>query len=183
MRFSMLNRRHPSIYLDTSLDGGTLGPFWYTAFQSLMATTKPRIQVTLNENTYATIKRLAKLQGQSMSKVVGDVMESIHPPLMRTVALIDAANDAPDKVKTDLVRAAETLEKELSHAVGSSLAQMDLLIHGLDAPPQEHRKDGAPGASSDAPTGRQSRHDPPLVTRGSHRDYPPSKTSSKGPRA
>ena len=52
-----------------------------------MPTSKPRIAITLDPRVYATIERLAQLQGKSRGSVVADLVTSIHEPLMRTVAL------------------------------------------------------------------------------------------------
>lgn len=74
-----------------------------------------------------TVSRLAKLQGRSKSAVINDLLESVHPPLMRTVALLEAAQDAPQQVKAGLRQTVLDLERELVGNTGSGLAQMDWL--------------------------------------------------------
>lgn len=94
-----------------------------------MPTAKPRITITTSEPVYETISRMAKLQGTSKSKVVNDLLESVHPPLMRTIALLEAAQDAPKQVRDGLRDSADRLEMELTGDLGKSLSQLDWLIN------------------------------------------------------
>lgn len=96
-----------------------------------MATKKKRITINMDEELYRTISRLAELQGASRSFVCVDIMESIHQPLMRTVALLDAARQAPDKVKRDLRDTVSQLEGELQRSVGDGINQMEILLESL----------------------------------------------------
>ena len=92
-----------------------------------MPTSKPRIAITLDPRVYATIERLAQLQGKSRGSVVADLVTSIHEPLMRTVALLDAAAEAPEQVKAGLRGVIEGVESQLVGAAGGGLAQVDWL--------------------------------------------------------
>lgn len=113
-----------------------------------MATNKPRLSVTLPGNIYKTLSELSRLQGASMSSIIVDLLETVHPPLLRTVALLQAAHDAPQEVRDGLLSAFEGMEKELSEAAGIAERQLDLLDVSLGV---------AKGA------------DPHVVTRGSGR--------------
>jgi hypothetical protein len=44
-----------------------------------MATTKPRITVTLDEGVYETLKGLSELQGVSMSSIVSELLSTVDP--------------------------------------------------------------------------------------------------------
>ena len=92
-----------------------------------MATNKPRLSVTLPENIYRTLSELSRLQSASMSSIIVDLLETVHPPLLRTVALLQAAHDAPQEVRDGLLGAFEGMEKELSEAAGIAERQLDLL--------------------------------------------------------
>ena len=92
-----------------------------------MPTMKPRIAVTLEKHVYETVERLAQLQRKSRGKVVAELLEAIHEPLMRTVALLDAAAEAPEEVKRGLRNVIEGVESSLVGAAGGGLAQMDWL--------------------------------------------------------
>ena len=92
-----------------------------------MPTSKPRIAITLDPRVYATIERLAQLQRKSRGAVVAELVTSIHEPLMRTVALLDAAAEAPEQVKAGLRGVIEGVESQLVGAAGGGLAQLDWL--------------------------------------------------------
>ena len=78
-----------------------------------MPTSKPRIAITLEPRVYETVERLAQLQGKSRGSVVAELVSSIHEPLMRTVALLDAAMQAPEDVKRGLRGVVEGVESQL----------------------------------------------------------------------
>ncbi|MBK1736284.1 hypothetical protein CKO15_13645 [Halorhodospira abdelmalekii] len=116
-----------------------------------MATKKPRIALTLEPEVYRTIERFAELSGQPKSRVISELIEQIHEPLQRTVALLDAANSAPQQVRKGLQTTLEQMEREMVGNQGSAAAQIgwvtEKLIGGTE-----------PVSEAD---------DPPLVTRGS----------------
>ena len=93
-----------------------------------MPTERPRITITTTKPIYETVTRMAELTGASKSTVINDLLESVHPPLMRTIALLEAANEAPQQVKDGLAGTFEELERQLVGDLGKSLAQLDWLI-------------------------------------------------------
>ena len=93
-----------------------------------MPTVKPRVTVTLSESVYQTITRMSELTGESRPSIIAGLLDSVHPPLMRTVALIEAAVDAPQKVRDGLKDTVESMEKELLAVSESSVGQVDMLI-------------------------------------------------------
>lgn len=93
-----------------------------------MPTSKPRITITTSKPIYDTISRMAQLQGISKSQVINELLEAAHMPLMRTVALLEAAQDAPKQVRDGLRESVESLEMELYGNMGKSLAQLDWLV-------------------------------------------------------
>lgn len=93
-----------------------------------MPTIKPRIAVTLNPPVYETITRLAALQGRSKGSVVAELLEAVHPPLMRTVALLEAALEAPKAVHAGLLQTIQGLERDLNPQMVDALGQMDWLL-------------------------------------------------------
>uniref|UniRef100_UPI00287F8070 hypothetical protein n=1 Tax=Pseudomonas aeruginosa TaxID=287 RepID=UPI00287F8070 len=68
-----------------------------------MPTIKPRVQVTLEPSTHEVIERLAALQGCSRGAVIADLIDSVAPALGRTVALLEAAREAPAQVRQGLI--------------------------------------------------------------------------------
>lgn len=130
-----------------------------------MATTKPRIQVTVSCPVYETISRMAKLQGTSRSAIVSELLDTVHPPLMRTVALIEAAMEAPAQVKQGLRVTVEAIEAQLVATAGGGIAQMDWLLQGLTNGQETGGESG--GERREAPVST-----PVPVTRGSGQRKP-----------
>jgi hypothetical protein len=100
-----------------------------------MPTMKPRIAVTLDRRVFETIDRLAQLQGSSRGRVLADLVGAVHEPLMRTVALLDAAAGAPQEVRNGLAAAISSVEAQLVGASGGGLAQLDWLRGKLSEKP------------------------------------------------
>jgi hypothetical protein len=132
-----------------------------------MPSGKPTIAVRMKPHVFEVFKRLAELQGRSRGSVVADILESVYPPLMRTVALLEAARDAPAQVRGELKRLFESVEQEVVGAAGSSLAQMDMLIERLGERPETGRRT-VPGAAAKRTKKVQKGGSTPVpVTRGS----------------
>lgn len=146
-----------------------------------MPTKKPRVTLTLDPNVYQTITRLADLQGRTRSAVVGELLDGIHPPLMRTVALLEAAKEAPGQVRDGLRQTIEDMERELQESLGGTVAQVDWLTGQM-------RGEGSGGGEEkrSAPARRRLGPDwvpdPHVVTRGSHRGSSGGSTGRKAKR-
>jgi hypothetical protein len=136
-----------------------------------MATDKPRITITLNSHVYATLKRMSELGGQPMSTIISELLDSVHEPFMRTVALLDAAAQAPQQVKDGLRQSFDTIEREMYGAVGYTVAQMDWLTERLGQPPPGDAAAtalaGGAAAAGGGKSGVSRKSNPRLVTRGS----------------
>lgn len=119
-----------------------------------MPTIKPRVQVTLEPATHEVIERFAKLQNRTRGAVIAELLDSIAPPLARTVALLEAAQEAPKTVKDRLRSVADDLHGELVSLTGQAQDALGQL-HAIS--------EGSPDGST-----------PVSVTRGSGTDTPPS---------
>jgi hypothetical protein len=118
-----------------------------------MPTKKPRITITFPENLKSTIQRFADLQGVSFGAVVVDLLETVHDPLMRTLAILDAAREAPVEVRRGLRQVFDDVERDLVKSAGSGLAQMDWVLERV------RQETPAPARSNPRPsnTGVRSR--------------------------
>ena len=96
-----------------------------------MPTVKPRFAVTCEPETHEVIQRLADLQGRSRGAIVAELLDEIAPALSRTVALLEAAAAAPQKVKDGLRDIVEDVHNELLQVSGDSILQMDMLLSAL----------------------------------------------------
>lgn len=97
-----------------------------------MPTMKPRVQVTLEPQTHEVIERLAALQGRTRGSVIAELLDSIAPTLGRTVALLEAAADAPKHVKQGLRSVVHDLHQELVAVSGEAAAQLDMVLDRVD---------------------------------------------------
>lgn len=100
-----------------------------------MATNKPRITISLNPHVYATLKRMSELGGQPMSSIVTELLDTVHEPLMRTVAFLEAAASAPQQVKDGLRQSFEAVERDLYGTVGYTMGQIDWLTQQIGKSP------------------------------------------------
>lgn len=139
-----------------------------------MATLKPRVAVTLEPHRYDMLKRLASLQGVSMSHLLADLVETVAEPLERVVVVLEAAKRAPDQVKDGLRAAVLKSEAEVLPMATKALSQLDMFL--------------AEAAAAVGGDGRRSRAapssvaDPRPVTRGSTPPSPPPSPAVKKPR-
>lgn len=81
-----------------------------------MATNRPRITVTLTTDTYALLKDLSELSGNSMSFLISDLVGGIIPQLARTVEVMKAAKDAPEEIKQKIIEQYEQSEQKILEA-------------------------------------------------------------------
>jgi hypothetical protein len=93
-----------------------------------MATDKPRVAVTLEPHRYALLKRLAELQGVSMSFLIADLLETVAGPLERVAVILEAARRAPDEVKAGLKSATNRAEANFLPAAAAALSQLDIFL-------------------------------------------------------
>jgi len=81
-----------------------------------MATTRPRITVTLTDETHSLLKDLSSLSGKSMSFLISDLVEGIIPQLSRTVEVMRAAKEAPEGIKQKILEQYEQAEQKMLEA-------------------------------------------------------------------
>lgn len=130
-----------------------------------MPTLKPRVQVTLEPATHEVIDRFARLQNRTRGSIISELLDSIAPPLARTVALLEAAQEAPKGVKQGLRSVVDGLHDELVAVTGEADAafrHLDSIMGGQNG--------SSPRGSTPVP-----------VTRGSGTDTPPPRKRSKKP--
>jgi hypothetical protein len=132
-----------------------------------MATTKPRINVTLEPHRYAMFKRLAALQGVSMSSLIGELLEAVAEPMERVCVVLEAAAKAPGDLKAGLRSAVDRAEATLMPAALKAIDQFDMFM-GDVGDVIEAAGGPAGGCVSGPLSGPPAADlDPRLVTRGS----------------
>jgi len=140
-----------------------------------MATSKPRITVTLEPRTYDVVSRLARANGQSMSKVITDFLLVAEGQMQRAVVILEAAAGASDQarqgVRRTLERAESALVPALLQAIEQQQLELDELSHESGLDPAEIREHLADARLADSGRGRVAGANrapsPPVpVTRG-----------------
>jgi hypothetical protein len=119
-----------------------------------MATAKPRVSVTLDPDLHAALRELAALNGESLSAVIGGLLEALAPTVLRVVEagrqFQALSNDMQDQVRKTFTEA----EAEISPALSDLQTQAFAALAALESGPH-------------------AKQDPRPVTRGSR---PPLKS-------
>lgn len=93
-----------------------------------MPAVNPRITITLKPQTHAALQRMSALAGNSMSSIVGELLEQSQPVFDRMVRLLEAAAKIKDSAQGEKDRIAKSLEDaqaNLERQLGLSLEWMD----------------------------------------------------------
>ena len=99
-----------------------------------LATSKPRITITLSDQQHAVLSALAKLQKVSMSSIIVDLVDTTLPVLQRLSEVLQNASTAPQSVLDEIKRSAEQAESDLSSAGSSVMEQLDFLVAASSGP-------------------------------------------------
>jgi hypothetical protein len=156
-----------------------------------MATTKPRITITLEPHRHELLRRLAEYQGVSMSAIVADLVESVSPVLERVCVAIESARKAQEGVRENLVRVAEESERALMPHLEAAIGQLDIFLGQCEQAGQQAeeeavavaavrgaRKRPRAGVAATADDGQDPR---PVIT-GVRSGDKPRKVADKTPR-
>lgn len=96
-----------------------------------MATDKPRITITLEPDQHDVLRRLAGLQGGSMSRIVSELLAEVTPVLERVCESLELAKRAQAGVRANLRRVAEEAEEDLRPLAEIARNQFDLFAAEL----------------------------------------------------
>lgn len=95
-----------------------------------MATQKPRITVTLEQDVYDTIRGLSDAQGCTMSGLISEFLSMVNPVQQRVLQAVKKAQSLNAESKADMVASLEVSEAQLTEMLGPLLALMDQLAEG-----------------------------------------------------
>lgn len=141
-----------------------------------MATTKPRITITLTERQHELLRSISDSSGQSMSTLVCELIETAEPVYERMAAtfqrLKQQHNQQRERIKSDL----DDMQKTLEPIAAGLLDQLDMFLGNLGQAEGGERGDGVP-----APASPSARPKPPPTNRGV--TPPPPIPSKSKPRA
>ena len=77
-----------------------------------MATEKPRITITLEPEQHAVLRRLAELQGGSMSRIVSEFLGEVTPILSQVADALELAQRASSDARASTRRCASCTPRE-----------------------------------------------------------------------
>jgi len=102
-----------------------------------MATTKPRITVTLDPAVHETLKGLAELQGVSMSSIVSDLLLTVEPVQRRVLNTLRHAFILQGNARTDFADQLERAQEKVASLALPLLESLDSLS-GSSLPPHSN---------------------------------------------
>lgn len=148
-----------------------------------MATSKPRITVTLGQDVYDTIKGLSEAQGCTMSGLISEFLSMVNPVQQRVLRAVKKAQALDVESKAGMVASLEASEAQLTEMLGPLLALMDQVAEGQ--PP--HSNTGVTHSNPPAATDKENPSNPALARvlaeKRSHKNpktQKPKKTAVRG---
>lgn len=103
-----------------------------------MATTKPRVTVTLDPMVYQTYELFAKAQDRRVSSVLAEMLTEVEPQIRSTIALLLAAKAAPKEVIANISEVFEEFGRALDDAAGGAQKELDFALRGRGHPPSSN---------------------------------------------
>jgi len=126
-----------------------------------MATTKPRITVTLTKRQHEVLKVISDCGGQPMSAFISEMLEMSLPTLERMAATFQKIKRAQDGQRAQIVEALDEAQSVLEPIALGVVGQFDLFLGKVETAA------GVPGDTARAGADGERRTDPaPLTNRG-----------------
>lgn len=97
-----------------------------------MATTKPRITVTLTERQHEVLKTISDCGGQSMSSLLGELIEVSLPTFERMANTFKKLQQAQHKERARMVEAMDEAQAALEPIAQAAVDQFDLFCGRID---------------------------------------------------
>lgn len=163
---------------------------WCVALKGApLATTKPRITVTLDPHAYEVVSRLSKANGESMSAIVTGLVDLAVPSFERVVVMMERAASASEEVKAGMRAALDRADKDVLPHMVAAVGQGDMFLAGLAADFEAAQAAPGPAVPAQAPSERPRRRKVPAegstpvpVTRGSGAQRGSPEGGRKAPR-
>ena len=93
-----------------------------------MATTKPRITVTLEPRTHEVLARLAAVSHKSMSSIVAQFVDVSAPSLERVVVVMERAKAAPKETLDGVAASVERASRDVIERLQAAMGQADMFL-------------------------------------------------------
>jgi predicted DNA-binding ribbon-helix-helix protein len=90
-----------------------------------LATTKPRVTVTLEPDVYATMKELAQLQGCSMSSLIAELLNMVHPVQQKVLDAVKTAVTTKAEARAGFLQQLEDAQSQAESSLGPLLGLLE----------------------------------------------------------
>lgn len=97
-----------------------------------MATSKPRITVTLTHRQHEILTVISKCSGQAMSAILGEFLEMAVPTLERMAATFQQLKASQNIDKGKVIKALDDAQSALEPIAMAATGQFDLFIGRID---------------------------------------------------
>lgn len=97
-----------------------------------MATTKPRITVTLTKRQHEVISTIAQLGGGSMSAFISEMLESALPTLERMAVTFQNVKQAQDQERGRFLESMDRAQSAIEPVVMEAVGQFDLFLGRIE---------------------------------------------------
>ena len=97
-----------------------------------MATTKPRITVTLTQRQHDVLRSISDYGGQSMSSFIGELLEQSLPVLERMAESFRKIKSAQDEQRKRIVEELDQAQAEVEPVLEQVLGQFDLFMSKVE---------------------------------------------------
>lgn len=94
-----------------------------------MTAVRPRVQVSLADDVAETVRRVAAVQGRSMSAVIGELVTEMEPGLRRVAELGEQLERVSVEQRAAIQRAIEWADAEVAPPLEQAFSAMS---RGLD---------------------------------------------------
>lgn len=81
--------------------------------------TKNRLTISIDADIYELITEMARLQGNTKSECLNDLLRSVHPPMRSLVVLLQSAENAPRAMQESIRDSFAKHEKHLLESTGA----------------------------------------------------------------
>ncbi|MDZ4284191.1 MAG: hypothetical protein U1C04_25965 [Hydrogenophaga sp.] len=97
-----------------------------------MATTKPRITISLTPRQHQVIKVMSDSSGKSMSAFIGEMLEAALPTLERMAVTLQKIKQAQDQERSKFIESMDDAQSALEPYVLDTIGQFDLFLGKIE---------------------------------------------------
>jgi len=95
-----------------------------------MATSKPRITLTMEPELYALYRELAELQGRSMSAIIVDLLDATSPVQQQVLEALRRVLSVQEEGRTDMLASLEKAQAQAEGMLSPAMAIFDEFLAG-----------------------------------------------------